>query len=870
MKAVKEKKKRRPLSLFNKIVLCMLAAALAAALIYLTYYLFRFVLYDKYKEYLTDYDYEQGTEFRPVKENSPDVPGMELVCENDILKLYTNTETAEIAVYDKRNGKTIYSNPVNAEEDSIANGVNMNYLKSQFIISYYNKEVKSGTYDSYSMSVERGQVDAEGLEKGIRYIYEVGNFEKSKNGTVPVYISEEKLQEIVSLLDEKSGTSLTRYYVSSQAGEDMMELNGVAQKNVKTIAKIQGWLDGIGWTQEDYQEQMELAGVESAMPISFRIALEYRLDGDGLEVSVPVSAIEEYGGGSIYRLQLLRYMGAADVSEVGYMVVPNGAGSLIHFNNGKTGAASYSQYIYDIDPLAANYTTTENITGAKLPLFGICREDSSLLATVEQGKSLALITAGISGVYNDYNYCYPTFVLRTADNLLMFGNSASDVYVLEKEMYDADLTVKYTLLTKEDKGYAGLANYYRERLVAEGVLKPLEKQENIPFYYDVIGGVKETGHFLGVQYLRTFAMTTFEEARQMSDELARAGIGSQIMNFQGWFNGGYYHDAPDTVKVTGKLGGKKELERLSRTVEENGGRFYGDVVFQKVTFADKGFNFKAESSRYYGAGYVVNFGLTNPTTLRSTSGLGYRENLYGLLSPRYLPRYVEKFSDKLENYDITGISLRDLGNCLYSDKKRTNIINREQALNILLGQWEILSASDKNLMADSPNEYAFGYLDDIINAPTFHNEFLIVDEDIPLYEMIVHGSLEYSSELLNFHDEEDMTEKVLNLIEYGASPHYVFTWEESSKMKNTGLNRYYATTFGVWKEEAIEIYGRVNEALKHVSGETMVDHEIFANGVRKVTYSNGVSIYINYADSIQAADGMEIPAAGYRLEGGNK
>ena len=86
-------------------------------------------------------------------------------------------------------------------------------------------------------------------------------------------------------------------------------------------------------------------------------------------------------------------------------------------------------------------------------------------------------------------------------------------------------------------------------------------------------------------------------------------------------------------------------------------------------------------------------------------------------------------------------------------------------------------------------------------------------------------------------------------------------------MKNTALNWYYSTTFDVWKEEAAEIYGQVNEALKYVSGAQMVDHEIYENGVRKVTYSNGVKIYVNYSTEVQTAEGLEIPAGSYRLEG---
>ncbi len=142
-----------------------------------------------------------------------------------------------------------------------------------------------------------------------------------------------------------------------------------------------------------------------------------------------------------------------------------------------------------------------------------------------------------------------------------------------------------------------------------------------------------------------------------------------------------------------------------------------------------------------------------------------------------------------------------------------------------------------------------------------------MDESIPLYEMVIHGCISYSTDLLNFQDEEDMTGIVLKMIESGASPHYVFTWEESSRMKDTGLNRYYATTFDVWKNEAADIYGQVNGALKYVSGARMTGHEIFENGVRKITYDNGVMIYINYDDEAQDADGMEIPAMSYKMEG---
>lgn len=777
----KEKKMKRPMSLTKRIVLILLAIIAVIVVAYLLYYFIHYVRYNKYKDYLSSYEYEQGTVYTPISESVSDVPGFELVCESEYLKLYTNPANANIAVYDKRNGEITYSNPQDADNDTVANASNVNYLKSQFLLYYYNEDVKSGTLASYGDCVASGQFYAEGIENGIRYIYQVGE-------------------------------------------------------------------------QSDNQ-------------IHFDIPLEYRLNDDNLEVSIPVKGIGEYGGGYVYRIQLLRYMGATSYDDEGYIVVPNGSGSIINFNNGKSTAASYSQYIYDIDPLAANYTTMENLISVKLSLFGICKENSSLLVTVEDGASTALITAGISGVYNDYNYAYPSFVLRIADNLRMFGNTTQDVYVMEPDAYDVNLTVRYTFLTDEYSGYAGIANYYRQRLVDEGILTAKNEEGDIPFYYDVIGGVMETAHLLGVQYLHTFSMTDFDEAAEMSDQLATSGISNQVMNFQGWFNSGYYHDAADTVRVIGKLGGKSGLEDLNETLSENGGTLYADVAFQQVTFADDGFNYSAESARYYGAGYVASFGLVNPTTLRNTSGLGYIENRYDLLSPKFLPRYVTKFTNKFSKIDVAGISLRDLGNVLTSDKKRTNLITREEALDVVLGQFETLQASGKSLMTNAANDYSFAYSSDIINVPITGNDLPIVDAHIPLYEMIVHGYISCASDLLNYENSDDMDSVILSLIEAGVSPHYVFTWQTSSEMKETALNRFYTTTFANWKDDAVNVYSQVNEALKAVNGAAIVGHEILSENVRKVTYDNGVIIYLNYSDEEQQADGIVIPAMSYRLEG---
>lgn len=853
----------------KKILIGVVSLIAAVVLIWFAYYLIHFYFYNHYKDYLTSYDYEEGKEFTPIAENTPDVEGMDLAAQNGTLKLYADTETASIAVVDTRNGEIMYSNPPDAEDDAIANRTNKNYMRSQLVVDYFNTSRTQGTYDSYSYCIEKeDQLEVESIENGVRFIYTLGDL-TAATGIVPIYISTETLDSVCAALDEDGAKFVRSKFKESSIADDYMEMLESAQNGASQLRRLNRYFEETGFTQEDYNREMEGSGVEGAVPVSFEIPLEYRLVGDSVEVSIPMCAVKENGGGAIFRISLLRFLGAAGTDENGYLLVPNGSGSLINFNNGKTSAAPYSEFVYGMDPLAAELTVRENTENVKMALFGICRDDSSVFATIERGGSLAYISARVSGSINEYNYVYPTFVLRGNEKLAMFGTTGNeaDLPIIEKEFYDQNLTVRYTMLTEEHAGYAGAANYYRDRLINEGVLEANGASGDIKFYYDVLGGIEKTKFFLGVRYRGLYAMTSFDEAVEMSNDLAANGITNQVMNYQGWCNGGYHHDVLNKIKVPLRLGGRSGLEELSAAVEANGGSFYADTSFQRVTEVSDRYNIGNETSRYYGAGYVAEFGLVNPSTLRQTSGLGWSENRFFLVSPKFLVRYVEKFTDRIGRYDIGGISLRDLGNQLHSDKRRTNVIDRCEAQDVVEAELQNIEDTGKRVMINDGNDYSFAYADDIINAPLTDNDYYIVDETIPFYEMLIHGCIDYSGSVINLSDTFDRTETVLNLIETGASPHFVFSWENANEMKNTGLSRFYSTTYESWKQEALAVYDEVNGALRYVNGETIVDHVIYDNGVRAVAYSNGVTIYINTGMSNQTVDGVTVPARSYEIGG---
>ena len=876
MKELNLKKQRKKL---GKWVIWVILGALAVFGIYMAYRLIRYNFYNHYKDYLTDYEMPAAGDFKALSDASPSVEGYSLAAETESLKLYVQTDTGCFAVYDKRNGETIYSNPPGADDDKIVNQSNRNNMKSQLILDYYNTQRIENTFDSFSQAVAFDQIKAESIENGVRITYTFGDTTAS-TGIVPIYIRQESLDRILEQLEadgSKEGKDAAKYtkkkFIKSDLGDDILVMLSNTQKGVAELRRLNEYFEKVGWTKEDYDREMEVAEGEVEENISFTVPLDYTLKDDYLEATVYMKGVSESGGGAIHDIQMLNFFGAAGKDEEGYMLVPNGTGSIIYFNNGKSKQQSgndYSEYIYGLDPMVADYTVREITENAKLALFGIFREKSGILATIESGASLANVSAGVSGDINEYNNVYTTFTVRGNDTLAMFGTTGSEANlpIVEKTFYDSPLTMRYTFLTEENNGYAGAANYYRNRLIKEGRLQEkAEEAGDIKLYYDVISGVEETKYFLGVQYRGLLAMTTFDEAGDMAKVLSEAGVTNQVMNLQGWSGGGYYHDTLGKIKVPGKMGGKSDLEKLTDTVEGLGGDLYVDCAFQKVSDVSSRYSASNESSRYYGTGYVGEFGEVNPVSLRQTASLGYDENIYYLISPKFLVRYTESFTEKITDYNVSGIGLRDLGSVLQSDKRRTNVVTREQALQIVKAQFQKMDDTGKKILVNDGNDYTFAYADDILNAPLSDNDYYVIDESVPFYQMLIHGCIDYCGSLINMGNTTDVNEIVLTLIETGAAPHFVFTKEEATEMKMTGLNKMYSTSFDVWKDTAVSVWKDTNAVLSKVSGAKITDHKNVQSGVSVTTYSNGVKIYVNHTGESVNVDGVTVEAKSYAVGG---
>ncbi|MDR0397485.1 MAG: DUF5696 domain-containing protein, partial [Oscillospiraceae bacterium] len=543
----------------NRLKFIPLAAILAAALAFGAYQLhltLRYRLYDGYKAALAPQpEYSAGEVFKPLGQGEGELSGYALALENDYLALYVGALSGEdagcTAALDKRSGRVVYSNPPDARSDPIANPANKETLLSQLIVTYFDQNGRTAEVNSYKMAALLGQVAIESIPDGVRLIYTLGDT-KPKAGLIPVYITRERLDEVLGMMDERTRNLLARRWEAVDGRPDIMKLLTAIINNPNQSKSMAAQFEKIGYTDEDRRRDEAETGLADES-VGFVIPMEYRLDGDSLLVSIPSPRIQEMGGASIESVRVLPCMGAAGTDETGYFVVPNGSGSLIRFNNGKTSADEYRQYVYGYDPLLMNSAMLDLTSTARLPLFGIEREGGGVLARIENGAPLAQITASVAGRLNSYNLINAVFMLRSSSIVTVSaGAGESMIPVVERRKAELDITIRYSFLTSEYAGYSGMARYERERLlvgrdavwVGDDAVRTVDDRVqnaddsvqpgDIPAFIDIIGSVTARRFFLDFAYEGQTPMTTYEQAAAIVGALASAGVERQFVNYQGW------------------------------------------------------------------------------------------------------------------------------------------------------------------------------------------------------------------------------------------------------------------------------------------------------------------------------------------------
>lgn len=666
-------------------------------------------------------------------------------------------------------------------------------------------------------------------------------------------------------------------------------------------AKIAAWdaedmvslLKSIGYTPEDVTVDHEANNLDSPLRNIqvFRIPVEYTLADDGFVASIPASEIEfpdgvldERGKRVTYPLstvKLLEFFCAAGADQDGYMLVPDGSGALINFNNGKTFAEPYRQRVYGVD--YANTRQTSQVSGTagtipgysgyrvesiRMPVFGMRRNDKGFLAVVEDGDAHAIINADIAGRILPYNRVYAEFEVRpysevsidnpsVAHRIVWKLDPKSSVNVYQTVPYQGRASVRYILLEAEESDYVAMARRYREYLMERLGMRTLAPGDDIPFYIELVGAIEKRQPVLGAPRQVIQPLTTYRQAEQVLSDLMDQGISQIRLRLSGWLKGGLRHVFPRGVSLEGSLGSRADFAALVRFAKENGVALYPDVSFP-IVFRDTifdGFSARTGASRR----------LSRATA--TTTPIESAEDAY-VLSPRRLGSLLEDFMDDFVRYETPGISLRYVGGWLSSDFDRQRQVDRQEASAVVAGALKSVRERDGlRVLVDTGNQYALPYATDVVDAPLRASGFIVADREVPFYQIALHGLVSYAGEPINL--AQDKVRTMLKTIETGAAPYYKGYFADASTVKNTDYNYLYNGHYTDFLDEAVEFYRLANAALRSVQSLSIVNHEKLSDGVFRTTYENGTAVIVNYNDVEQVIGDTVVAAKGFRLvEGG--
>ena len=671
----------------------------------------------------------------------------------------------------------------------------------------------------------------------------------------------------------------------------------------------------------DHQET-EYTSTDSNPPL-FKMAIEYKVDGKG-GILIRLNAGNIRFDSGTYKLSnvvLLPYGGAGNATNEGYIFTPDGSGSLIAFKD-VLGQSSFTNAnsVYGMD-FAYHTLTGQNRETMRFPTFGVVEwanngsheeeqpvvDDNGdiqyktdadgndlldddgrkipitqkvvvqdtlkigYLAIIEQGDSLARINVTNGGSLHSFISVYTTFNPRPKDTYSLQGGTANDANatwtVESKRKYTSDYKIRLYMLS-EDVTYSEMAKIYRNYLLDQGAIAPLEDDgEDIPLYLETLGALEINDTILGIPVRKMVALTSFEDDKRILEELKSEGITNVNLKLTGFANGGMFMTAANRVKIERVLGKEAGFESLVSYVNADGSNatlfpdFDLNYVYSRELF--DGFNAKRDLSKYID---------DRSSTMRKYDSQiqGYQETRVGVLSPNVMSDFYDDLYEDYEKYHVGAISVCSMGNSLNSDFNEDDPLTREDSKILAERLMTKIKEQNGRVLIAGGNAYALPYATDIIEVPLDDSSYQYSCASVPFMGMVLHGYKGFSGYALNLTGDYQKT--ILKSVESGCSPYFVIATANTSELKEYAssiLDRYYSVRYTIWKGSIVQVYNLLNTVLKSVKYETILQHEFLDhdNRVAKITYSNGEEFYINYlqTDYIIRLNGkvVEIPNNGF-------
>ncbi len=804
----------------------------------------------------------------------------EYVMENEHLKFVMDPETTQFTLTEKKTGNVWYSNPPEAAEDSIANKSSKQALQSTLMITYGTTNGVTTVFNNYGYSVENGLYEIEEVENGIKVKYSIGNIERAY--IMPPALPESSFLVWYDKMDSSTKKRIDQYYrkydinnlrvddnrsellekYPDLENECVYVLRDGLQEHIKI--RLEGYFEEVGYTYEDYERDsaMYSSTTVTQKPV-FNVSLVYELDGADFVVRVPLEEVAYKEAYPIMNIKPLPYFGAGGTSDTGFILVPDGNGGIIEFNNGRQTQNNFYVDVYGWD-YGEKHDALINEPSALFPVFGICNNGASFLCIMEEGSAYATIEADVSGRLHTYNYANAGYNIIHSASMDVSSKSDKAVVVYEKETPKGELLSRYRFL--EGDTYTDMALTYRDYLMAQYAQLDKNSDSSTPLVVELVGAIETVENRLGFPVTVSRELTSFKEAAKIVDEMA-AEIKNLDVKYIGWFNNGVHHKAPTKVKLVSELGSKKDFKSFVQKVSDAGADLYLEAFVEFVynnSLAD-GFRVNRDSAKHV---------TKEIAELWDYDPVYYALEDYDDDTQRYFVKanYTDKLIDSLvssiSKYGAKNLSFADLGKLLGGDYNPKKIVTREETMKQQQKKLAQLKEDGNGVMVYTGNVYAVPYADTVLDMNISGKQYGIINYPVPFYTMVLHGLVNYTGPAMNL--APDYETSWLKSIETGAGLYFTFVDAASSELQETDYTYLFGSDYSLWKDDALAMYAEYNAALGHVFNQFITGHRYLANGVTETVYEDGTRVYVNYNYTDYSADGITVAARGYTVKKGGE
>lgn len=792
---------------------------------------------------------------------------MELMLESNGSKLYVDRVSGEVGFVDAKTGQVLLSNPYDIGSAKGSENIK-NQLMSQLIIKYEDNGTEK-TLDSYSSAALREQVNVKKTKTGVRVEYILG--EMITRRLVPQLISKESFEKnILAFVNENPAAALDfsiYYSLKDPNADDLTDRQIKEMKHTwpitqqmavyvfdpKATAKEYDRFEKYikeyapAYTFEMLDADHDLTGYEGTdkSPPLFRMALEYSIDEDGnLDVRLPANGIRfDETVYTLNNIQILPYFGAGITQKDGEILIPDGSGAIIRPSEFVGKSVTLTNKIYGQD------YAYQKISGAHqeimhMPVYGVVQNDKKtgdsvgFLAVINEGDSLATITAENGGSLHEYFTAYTSFAPRPKDSYnlseaITVGGSNAVHTVVSERKYTGSYRIKYIMLNDEDvaekagaedtyeASYVGMAKAYREYLEGRGEIEALTEadvSEDIPLFIESFGAIETTKRIASIPVTVLEPLTTFEDLMVMTDKLAEADITNVNYKLTGFANGGLVSTVPYKVKFDGAVGGNSGFKDFVSYAKEKG----------ILVFPDFDFTYLKRSKSFDG---ISNSDLVKTMDNRYSTKQLYDSTMQSFMRTTELAISAKAFDDLYAGFNKNysklsnnSVAVSTLGSDLNSDFNKKDPYNREDVKELTRETLEQISTDYENVLSDSANAYSLGYVDYYLNIPLDSSNYLSTSESIPFMGMVLHGYKNFTGSALNMAGDIDY--QILKSIESGAGVYFTLSYQNTKLLKESEeFNKYYSVGFDIWYDDLVEAYSILNEAIGDCQTSTIDGHE---------------------------------------------